>query len=1082
MRRAANPLVHFLFVVLTVALLPGQATDGNLVGIILDATGAGIPNAELRLVSPATGLTLSAKSDASGAYRFNNVPPGRYTLNGQAGGFGRTALQNITVDLNKTTSANLVLQVGSVATSLEVTEAAALIDTTTASISSNYERRQAIDLPAMAAPLGVLNLSLLGAGVASSGGVGQGEGPSVGGQRPRNNSFNIEGVDNNRKDVTGRNVSVSNEAVAEVSVLQNQYSAEFGHSTGGQFNTIVKSGTNELHGSAYEYFQNRNLNAVDEANARQGIRTNPRYDQNNIGGTVGGPVLKNKLFYFGNYEYNPIGQPVLAGAATYAPTAEGYSKLASLNGLSKTNLDVLKLYLPAAPSASDSTAVLGAQIPIGVLPINFPSWQNTYNWLVSIDYNLSDRDQIRSRYISNTTRGIDPLTSPNLPAFAITRPTTSKLFSFSEFHTFSPRLTNELRLAYNRYNDNISSGNFQYPGLDAFPNITIEQDLNLQLGPFSDGPQSSIINTYQVVNNLTFTQGRHTLKFGFDGRKYIAPSNFVQRSRGDYGYSNLERFLLDLNPDVLAQRTVGGRPFAGNQVDAYAFINDDWRVHQNLTLNLGLRYEYKGIARDMKLQELNAVSDVPGVLTFAAPRPQKKNFAPRLGLAWSPGKSSNTSVRAGFGVGYDVLFDNFGLNAKPPQWEATVDADVRQNLPGFLAQGGILPNAPPPNMTVEDARALTSSWLADQMLPYSLQWNVGVQHVLKRDYTLEVRYVGTRGVHLYTQSRMNVRANVTPSQSLPTYLQRPSQSELDGLRLNLAQLAAQSYFLPQYEDAGFLSNITTFLSNGNSSYHGLAVEATRRFSRGLLFKGAYTWSHNIDDSTADLNSTWLTPRRPQDFQDLRPERSASMLDRRQRLTMSWVWDTPWFKNDPTRLLRHLLGNYTLAGTYTAESPQYATVQSGTDSNLNGDSAADRAIINLAGDPNRGSDVSALRNSAGQIVAYLANDPTARYIKAGQGAYANGGRNTLPTQGINNFDLSAVKRFAIAEGKNLEFRAMFWNAANHPQYTPGSINTVISTSRNVTRNNLIPGNPLFNDPTRVFESNPRQTVLVVRFTF
>jgi hypothetical protein len=368
------------------------------------------------------------------------------------------------------------------------------------------------------------------------------------------------------------------------------------------------------------------------------------------------------------------------------------------------------------------------------------------------------------------------------------------------------------------------------------------------------------------------------------------------------------------------------------------------------------------------------------------------------------------------------------------------------------------------------------------MLPYSLQWNLGVQHVLKRDYTLEVRYVGTRGVHLYTQSRLNVRANVTPSNSLPTYLQRPSQAELDGLRLNLETMRQSSTFLPQFANAGFLSNITTFLSNGNSIYHGLAMEATRRFSRGLLFKGAYTWSHNIDDSTADLNSTWLTPRRPQDFQNLRPERSASMLDRRQRFTMSWVWDTPWFQKDSNWLRRYLLGNYTFAGTYTAESPQYATVQSGTDSNLNGDSAADRSVINPAGDASRGSDVTALRNSAGRTVAYLANDPTARYIKAGAGAYANGGRNTLPLQGINNFDLSVVKRFPIAEGKNLELRAMFWNSMNHPQYTPGSINTVQGTARNTTRNNLIPGNALFNDPTRVFESNARQTLLVLRFTF
>jgi hypothetical protein len=262
----------------------------------------------------------------------------------------------------------------------------------------------------------------------------------------------------------------------------------------------------------------------------------------------------------------------------------------------------------------------------------------------------------------------------------------------------------------------------------------------------------------------------------------------------------------------------------------------------------------------------------------------------------------------------------------------------------------------------------------------------------------------------------------------------------------------------------------------------LATEVTRRFSRGLLFKGAYTWSHNIDDSTADLAATVLTPRRSQDAQDLRPERASSMLDRRQRFTMTGVWDAPWFAHSSNWLERNLIGNVSFAGTYTAESPEYATVQSGTDSNLNSDTAGDRAIINPAGDAHLGSSVTPLLNSAGETVGYLANNPDARYIKAGPGAFPNGGRNTLPLRGINNFDLSAVKAFSITETKKLEFRAMFFNALNHPQFTPGTLSTVQSVARNATRNNLIPGNPQFNDPTGVYESNARYLILAARFTF
>jgi hypothetical protein len=215
---------------------------------------------------------------------------------------------------------------------------------------------------------------------------------------------------------------------------------------------------------------------------------------------------------------------------------------------------------------------------------------------------------------------------------------------------------------------------------------------------------------------------------------------------------------------------------------------------------------------------------------------------------------------------------------------------------------------------------------------------------------------------------------------------------------------------------------------------------------------------------------------------MRPERASSMLDRRQRFTMSGVWDLPWFRHSAGWFAHRVLGGFTIAGTYTAESPEYATVQSGIDANLNGDSVSDRAIINIAGEADRSSDTMPLKNNSGKTVAYLAMDPTARYLKARAGAYPTGGRNTLPLAGINNFDLSLMKRLPVRERATVEFRAMLYNAANHPQFTPGSINTVVAVPRPATRNNLIPGNPSFNDPSSVYESNARTAILAVRVTF
>ncbi|MBC7924317.1 MAG: carboxypeptidase regulatory-like domain-containing protein, partial [Bryobacteraceae bacterium] len=405
--------------------LQAQAIDGNLTGTVLDAAGASIPEASIAAENSATGVRYSTTSDLSGAYRINNVPVGIYSVSAMAVGFQKVRLEKVIVELNRTSTTVITLQVGNVSESVTVTEAFAAVDVTTSQLQSTYARRQVLDLPMTAHLLGANNLSLLSAGVAGSGGYGAGEGPSVGGQRPRNNSFNIEGVDNNRKDVTGSLTMISNEAVAEFTLLQNQYSAEFGHSGGGVFNTILKSGTNTLHGAAYEYLQNRNLNAVDQADARQGFRSNQRLDNNRFGGNISGPIVRNKLFYFGQLEYQPIGFASSPAAPTFAPTADGYRTLQSLPGVSKANLGVLQTYLTAAPSATQTTPVGGVNIPIGVIPIAFPAFQNTRSWIVSSDYSPGSRDQIRGRFVSRPTSGVDGSTVPGLPAFLNSRGTTT---------------------------------------------------------------------------------------------------------------------------------------------------------------------------------------------------------------------------------------------------------------------------------------------------------------------------------------------------------------------------------------------------------------------------------------------------------------------------------------------------------------------------------------------------------------------------------------------------------------------------------------------------------------------------------
>lgn len=1076
-----------LFPVLAVLPLFPQASDGNITGTVLDPTGAAVSNAKVVATHIETGVARTTTTDAAGVYRFPNSPVGSYEVSAEASGFARHTLKNVAVELNRTVTANLTLQVSAVSSTVDVTEASIAIDTTTAQVASTYGTRAAEELN-MASNvsgfnnMGAINLSLLSAGVASSGGVGYGSGPSVGGQRPTNNNFVIDGIDNNRRDVTGPIAVISNEATDQFTLIQNMMSPEFGHSSGGTFNVVPKTGTNAVHGSLYDYMQNRNLNALDASFKRSGITERQRLDQNRVGGAIGGPIVKDKIFYFGNFEYIPYGQAGTPASAVYAPTADGVALINSIPGISQTNWNIFKQYVPAAPTASSTTTVGGRAVPIGILPIVAPFYINSYNYVGNLDYNRSDKDQIRFRFVGNNQRSID--NTATLPAFFSNTPINSYVASISELHEFSPSLLNEMRFAYTRYFSDYPVGNFQFPGLTQFPNLQFTDDLNLQLGPDPNAPQSTAINTYTLNDNLSKVFGRHSLKFGYDGRRVVAPQFFVQRVRGDYQYSNLDGFLFDRVPNVTGERSFGASAYWGNLWSHYFYANDDFKLLRNLTLNLGVRYEYVGVPAGNQLQSLNSLASVPGVIDFHSPTAQKNNWAPRLGLAWAPRGSDSLVIRAGFGMAYDQAYQNLGILSLPPQFFTTSDVDLTSNAAGFLANGGLTaPSAAGTTLTAADARNLTAAFVPDQKRPYSINWTTGVRKVFAHDYALEVRYLGTRGVNLPAQLRLNAATVVTPANSLPTYLSAPTQAELNALPLTLNQLqsqatAAQNTLAPY----GFGSFVTAFMPIGNSTYHGLATQLNKRFSRNFQMTAAYTWSHAIDDGTATVFSTLIQPRRPQDFLNYAPERGSSALDRRQRVSVSWVYETPWFAKSSNAFAKRVLGGYMFSGTYIAESPMLATVQSGIDSNLNGDSAGDRVIVNPSGTDGVGSGVTALKNSAGATVAYLATNPGARYITAGLGAYANGGRSTLPLRGINNFDLSMSKSIPVTEHKAVEFRAEMYNAFNHSQFTPGLINNTYLQTRTDSRNYLLPSNAAFNNPETAFGNNARTIQLVLRFRF
>jgi hypothetical protein len=383
-------------------------------------------------------------------------------------------------------------------------------------------------------------------------------------------------------------VYLPNEAVGSFTLITNQFSPEFGHSSGGQFNTTVVSGTNQFHGKVYEYFQNRNLNAA------QGIAggkvPNPRYDNNRYGAQLGGPIVKDKLFFFANYERNEVGQAQSYYLCT--PTAAGLSQLNALSGtygFSANNLTEYAKYTPAAnylggaqvTAANDNACfnqLTGQQsltvtnggtgstaIPLGNYLVNSPYFTNFDEFTASVDYTISNKDSFRGRYIYNTEATTD--TAANLPTFWIPQPFKWYLVALSEFHTFTPNLINEFRIGFNRYSNTLPAGNFTFPGLDQFPNLQFYDQGFISVGPDGNAPQFTIQNLYQVTDNVSYTKGQHTLKFGFDGRKYISPQGFTQRARGDYEWANLDQYLHDLAPDQngFAERSTGNQTYYGDQ-------------------------------------------------------------------------------------------------------------------------------------------------------------------------------------------------------------------------------------------------------------------------------------------------------------------------------------------------------------------------------------------------------------------------------------------------------------------------------------------------------------------------------------
>jgi len=1143
------PLIGLALVLVLVASTTyAQSTTGTLRGQVLDPAGAVVANARVTATNNATGVSQTIQTTSAGTYYFPSILPGTYTITVEVQGFKKLVKSNVPVLADQENVADGKLELGVVTQTVEVSAGAVAVQTTSSALTNDYDSNDVGGLPTGAGTLNgsPLNLALLAPNVIAQPGGTQGIGGSVGGTRPRENNFVVDGVDDNNLGVTGNNSTVIPDAVGEFVLLTNQFSAEYGRSSGGQFILVTKTGTNNWHGSGEWYAQNRNFNALDNL-TKAGILAGstpgqPAYDNNRFGGTFGGPIIKDKFFFFGAYEYTTLHGSGSATAFT-AATAGGLATLQSL-AVDSAVSNILKNF-PVAPAATSSIPVtvngVTTQIPIGNITIISPVFQREHDVQFNTDYTRG-KHQFGTRFTFNQEKFILPVNSTQA-LFNQNEPVHNRKIALTDVWTINPHVVNDLRLQYSYFSLGLANPCSVCPSDTTLPDLSS----SVTIGPADN--QSQKQNTYQVKDNVSWSRGKHTFKFGGEYTHFIYPQFFLPRSNGDYWYNNTTEFINDRVPGQIGRtlRNAGTGSFLGTQSLFAIFAQDDFKLSPRLTLNLGVRYEYWTNPLGDSTQTLNAASSVPGVITFGDPKTDKNNVGPRIGLAWDLRGDGKTAVRSGFGISYGTKFQNFASITLPPQLQSELNETSTCTLTplpawcpggttpgaGFLTGGG-LPQTYIAPATLAKTRALTTSFIDDTVMPKIMNWTLSVEHEVYRNATIEVRYLGTRGIELPVQFRRNhISAFDAGAPVLPTFF-RASDIPATFTASTPTDDFINSFNSNIYSKFGFSGNVTADPPFGSSTYHGGSVNFKQRARYGLTFNANYTYSHTLDNGTNEFNTSALNPRRAQDTTRLSQDWGNSDLDVRHHFALSVMYNVPKTRME-NRYAKALLNGYELTSTYIAQTGQPVDLQSGNagiDSNGNGDTAGDRATLNPFGTvtsgplvraggfgdvfpvcaatagtasgtaigntyvgkvgigansaPTNGCALNSMNaNGFDQAIGYTPVNPSAKFILTGPQARANLGRNTWFTPGFGVWNFGIGKKTNFGESRYLEVRADVYNLLNHPSFalSNGNVfNTTGTTAALSTPGYALPNDPNFLNATGLFSGGNRSITLVAKFVF
>jgi Carboxypeptidase regulatory-like domain/TonB dependent receptor len=1076
---------------LLVTLLAGwsanaQQITGSIRGTVVDPSGALVQGASVIATQTETGLTRSTTADHSGAYVLLELPIGHYQLQAEAKGFEKYVQQGITLNVNETATVLVHLVVGTETEQVQVTADAQLIQDTVTSLGKVVSEREILDLPLDGrnfTQLGTLQPGVvpLTPGLKEAGSsLREGQSYAVNGQRPESNSFLIDGANNFNGVDGGFVLKPPVDAITEFRILTHNSTAEFGNSLGSTTNIITKSGTNKFHGALWEFLRN------DAFDARNYFATTTEpLKQNQFGATIGGPIRKDKTFFFAFYEgfRNRQGETQGSTVPSLKERNGDFSELCPEGftaGFCNNPNHQLAFVVTNPPTffpnnqlpppfISKFSQNLLSLFPLPNSGLNtFTSTQtkqdDSNEGGLRVDHYLSNRDTLNFRYMINDDTRFDPLSpaGASVPGFPIGEDHRAQDFVAQETHTFSPSMIGVLRFSFLRnkflFGERTNHTSPSSLGFTYQPSLAvaagppfIQVNGYTTVGDPITGPRNSFENAYDYNGSLSWVHGRHDLKFG-GGFEHLHVN--VLQGIATNGFfvvapfpvtDAFASFLIGQPVFFLQGRGDFSRGINGDALNGY--VQDSFKATPRLTLNLGLRYElptpYTEIKNRQTLwipgRQSTVMPNAPAGLLYPGDKgvpaglipTDKKAFAPRVGLAWDPTGSGNWLVTSAYGIFYEPYYTGQGgplqspISAPPYLQTEQISLGPTQPLNFADPYNG----NPPAAGTF--ATPLTNLTLASNLpLPYAQDWDLNVQRSLNKNLLLEVGYVGTKGTKLPRFIEGNPATYIPGVDSKGNALSTTSNA--DQRRLYSGCTLADSPSSCKFSSTGLISGVA------NSSYNALEASLKQRFSHGLSFLASYTYSHAIDDvssfNISGSGSIQVAGENDlaQNPFNLAAERGPSLFDARHRFVFSYEWSIPFWQHQQG-WYEHVLGGWQLNGIATAMSGTPFTVFDSNDVSEQGGApeitgfSANRPNLVSGQNPNAGPHtVGAWLNAT--AFARITPNPLSPVQQFG-----TEGRNAALGPRYSDWDFVASKNVRLTESKELQFRAELFNVLNHTNF-------------------------------------------------